>query len=71
MDYYIVGQSVGWTENQWNGLKSHLPTSSVSHNDTIINREGIRGQSGNVPGPYLDGLTQSSTETEITATRNL
>ena len=60
--------TMGWIVVQWDGQNSNLPASGVGHNDTIVNREGVRGQSGNVPGPYLDGLAQSSTEAVITAT---
>ena len=44
---------------------THSTSPSIGHNDSIINGESVSGQTSNVPGPDLDGLTKSVTESEV------
>ena len=48
-----------------------LPSSGIGHNDSIVDGKGVSGQSGDVPGPDFDGLTQSAAQTEVTTARDL
>ena len=50
---------------------NHVPSPSVSHNDAIVNGEGIGGETSYIPGPDLDWFTQRPAETVVMATRYL
>ena len=51
----------------------HLPSpsSSIGHNDAIVNGESIVGQSGNVPCSNLDGFPQRLGHGEVRGTGDL
>ena len=47
------------------------PSSSIGHNDSIVNGESIVGQSGNVPCSNLDGFPQCLGHGEVQGTGDL
>ena len=46
----------------------HLPSSSIGYNDSIVDGEGIVGQSGNVPCSNLNGLPECLGNGEVRGT---
>ena len=56
---------------KWGGHNSPSPSPSICNNDSVIDREGIGGQTSNVPGTDLDWLAQSLTQRIVTAARDL
>ena len=46
----------------------HLPSSSIGYNDSIVDGEGIVGQSGNVPCSNLNGLPERLGDGEVRGT---
>ena len=56
---------------KWGGHNSPSPSPSICNNDSVIDREGICWQTSDVPGTDLDRLAQSSTQTVVTAARDL
>ena len=47
------------------------PSPGVGYDDSIVDGEGISRQTSDVPGPDLDGFSQSLAETVVTAAGNL